>query len=108
MAAAPRLFRVFLFTLLALSPGTALALSGESIAYSGRITEADGKPVDGPVDLEIRFFDAVAGGTQLGSGALSFPATPLAQGVFHVDLTMTGAEWQTILGSVYAPAWVEV
>ena len=37
-----------------------------TINYSGRIVNSDGSPKEGPVDLEINFFDSKSAGTQKG------------------------------------------
>jgi hypothetical protein len=51
-------------TLLAVS---AFAQVPQDMTYTGRLVDAGGSPLAGPVDLELRIFDAEFGGTQLYS-----------------------------------------
>jgi hypothetical protein len=45
---------------------TALAQGGiYSLSYSGRLTQADGAPLNGPVDVTVKFWTGVSGGAAL-------------------------------------------
>ena len=61
--------------------------SNQALSYSGRVTNLHGKPLDGPVDITIKFWNNATGGNQLG-GSMDFPGTPLAQGVFQVNMVL--------------------
>jgi hypothetical protein len=54
------------------------------LGYGGRLSTANGAPVEGPVNLTFRFFSAVSGGTQLGE--ISVPYVSLVDGMFQVAL----------------------
>ncbi len=78
---------------------------GAELSYAGRLTEASGKPVAGPVDLEMRFFGSAGGSDQLGP-ALSFSAVSLAQGVFQLNVNLSTADtnvigWRSAGGKVF-------
>ncbi len=76
------------------------------MSYGGRLTESNGRPLAGPADLTLRFYDAVDDGNLLKT--MSFPATPLSEGVFQVALRLTIDEAQDIFGSAAETTWVEV
>ena len=56
------------------------------IAYQGRLIDAAGDPLPGPVTLSIRFYDAPTLGIQLGGyeETLNIPAPEIINGVFSV------------------------
>src|SRR5262245_23243544 len=66
------------------------------LSYAGRLIEPKGKPVDGPVDLEVSFFDASTGGSPIGPGALPFPGTKLIDGVFQITIEMSPADFDDV------------
>ena len=66
------------------------------IPYVGRLVSASGKPASGPVDLQVQFFDAEAGGSPLADLSLDLPGTPLSKGVFSVQLTIPQASLDVI------------
>jgi len=59
-----------------------------SLPYQGLLLDGLGQPRTGSVDLTVRVFDAVVGGTLVYKQ--SFPAVALADGVFTVQLGPTG------------------
>jgi hypothetical protein len=56
----------------------------ETIAYQGYLTDTDGAPLDGSVNLNVRLYDASAGGTALWTEDQL--GVPVAGGVFSVQL----------------------
>ena len=64
-----------------MAPSAALA---QSITYQGQLTDASG-PVNGPVNLQIRMFDAAAAGNQVGN-TLNFNALNISDGLFTIPL----------------------
>ena len=67
-----------------------------TLNYSGRIVNSDGRPLKGPVDLEVNFFDARSGGNQKG-GSYSFSATALTDGLFNLEIDILDSDIPTIL-----------
>jgi hypothetical protein len=59
-----------------------------SLPYQGLLLDGLGQPRTGSVDLTVRVFDAVVGGTLVYKQ--SFPAVALADGVFTVQLGPSG------------------
>lgn len=73
---------VVLLVLLAASAGNAAAAPG-LITYQGRITDSGGSPVTTDITVTFTFWNAVSGGTQLGSGfSDADTVTPDADGVY--------------------------
>ncbi len=60
----------------------AVAATPYAISYSGRMLDGAGKPFEGPRELEVKFFDAVIGGNQLGP-TTTLHAVVLVDGVFQ-------------------------
>jgi hypothetical protein len=88
--------------------GPSRAVAPPEIAYQGRLLDATGAPLAGPVDLEIRVFDQPSAGAQLYRELHADVA--LADGVFSIRIG-TGTDR---LGSVdaelfeVASRWLEV
>jgi hypothetical protein len=60
-----------------------------TVPYQGLLLDSGGVPQSGSVDLTLRIYDALTGGTLLYKQALT--AVPLTDGVFSVSLGPTGA-----------------
>lgn len=52
------------------------------ISYQGRLTDSDGKPLTKTVDVTFTFWNAEAGGSQLGSFSDTDSVTPSGDGLF--------------------------
>jgi hypothetical protein len=77
--------------------------------WGGRLTDPDGRPVAGPVDLEIDFFTAASGGVSLlGGTPLSFPASTLQDGIFAINIGLTPAQMHQIFPSAEIPVWIQL
>ena len=77
-----------LFSILAFQSPAEAQLT--AFTYLGRLNDAAG-PATGSYDLQFSLFDADAGGNSL-AGALSYPATPVSNGLFTVAVDF-GASW---------------
>ena len=77
-----------------------------TLNYSGRIVNSDGGPKEGPVDLEINFFDSESGGSQKGTTYL-FSATTLTNGTFNLEIVISDSDLSTVLDST-TDTWIEV
>ena len=69
-----------------------------TLNYSGRIINANGSPKEGPVDLEIRFFDSESAGTQKGI-TYPFSDTTLTNGAFNLEIVISDSDIPTVLDS---------
>lgn len=77
-------------------------------SYSGRLVEASGKPVDGPVDIKLRFYRAESGGEPIAVDITTFTGVVLNEGVFQVTLSsLTDAQYHTVFSATEA-TWIEV
>lgn len=84
------------------------AAATESLRYPllGRLTEKNGKPVEGPVNLQVSFFRTETGGSPLLS--LTASNVVLQEGIFQLALTLTAAEYHDVFSAVVEPVYVEV
>jgi hypothetical protein len=55
------------------------------INYQGQLTDSAGNPLDGTYDMEFRFYDAVSGGSQVGT-PISKSGVQVTNGLFSVKL----------------------
>src|SRR5688572_30471110 len=79
-----------------------------SLSYSGRLADAQDVAVQGPVDLELRFYDQASGGTPLPVTAVTRAGVELVDGVFQVDVTeLTPAELDLVFDGT-GGTWVEI
>ena len=87
---------------------TALAQSGTySLSYSGRLTQADGAPLIGPVDVTVKFWTAVSGGTAL-TAPIELTNIDLNQGVFTIPLDLNPAQVTAVFGQGADPVFIEI
>jgi len=77
------------------------------MSYSGRLTLPSGEPLSGPVDIDLRFWSAESGGTELGA-PFQYQAVQLNQGLFQLRLPFTSIHADEILGDLSEPVFVEV
>ena len=76
-----------------------------TLNYSGRIVNSDGSPKEGPVDLEINFFDSESGGSSIST--IGFASTPLTNGTFNLEIVISDSQLSTVLDST-TDTWIEV
>ena len=77
------------------------------LSYSGRLTQADGAPVAGPVDMAVKFWTDITSGNTLGS-QIDYTAVPLNQGVFSLPLVLSSAQVEAIFRDGSEPVFIEV
>ena len=78
-----------------------------TLSYSGRLTQSDGAPIAGPVDVGVKFWTDISGGNTLGS-QIDFTAVPLNQGVFALPLELNSAQVAAIFRDGSEPVYIEV
>jgi hypothetical protein len=77
------------------------------LGYSGRVTYASGAPLEGPVDITVRFFDTATGGTARFSFP-AFPRVPLIDGIFQLTLSLSDTQVQQVFGDGSRTVFIEV
>ena len=87
---------LFALTALVSAVEVAQAAVPTDLTYMGRLIDATGKPLAGPVDLEASFYRAADGGDAVGGTVLQFPGVTLNKGVFQIDLKLTDSEMHVI------------
>ena len=97
-----------LFSLWVLASQAALAQGGGfPLSYAGRLTQADGAPLAGPVDVTVKFWTASAAGNTL-TAPIEFANVNLNQGVFTIPLELTPAQVSAVFGQGTDPVFIEV
>ena len=94
------------FLCCALFSETSLAAS-VSINYSGRLTRSDGSPVEGPVSIQVKFWNASTDGAQIGQ-TLDYSGINLSAGVFALDLVFTADQVAAVFGDGSSPVYLEL
>lgn len=101
------LFKILFVTSLLLISTFSFASPFE-FSYSGRLTEDSGKPIEGPIDIKLRFYRAESGGSPIAVDITTFTGVTLNEGVFQVSLSdLTAAQYNTIFSST-EETWLEV
>src|SRR5262245_29209443 len=70
-----------------------------TLAYGGRLAEADGRPVAGPLDLRVRFYASASGGSSLAVDPIVVNGVQPHDGIFELALDLDAAEFQTLFGN---------
>ena len=78
-----------------------------AINYSGRLTRSDGSPIDGPVAIQAKFWNAATDGTQLGQ-TFEYSGVNLSAGVFVLDLAFTADQIAAIFGDGSSSVYIEI
>ena len=77
------------------------------MSYSGRLTQASGAPVDGPVDISVKFWNAATAGNSL-TAPIELTAINLNQGLFSLSLELSSDQVQQIFGDISSPVYIEI
>ena len=94
----------FAASLISLSPAYAAPFS---VSYSGRLTQSTGAPVDGPVDISVKFWNASVSGNTL-TAPIELTAVDLNSGVFSLPLDLSADQVQQIFGDGVSPVFIEI
>ena len=77
-----------------------------NIAYSGRLVSSTGKPLTGPLVINLEFYHAATGGTQKGP-TYHFSSVNLDNGIFKLAIEIDPADFSTIFSET-GGVWVQV
>ncbi len=83
------------------------SIAANGISYSGRLTEPNGKPLEGPLDLTIRFYSQASDGSPI-LGDLHKSQVTLQDGVFQVELDLSSSDLTALLGNGTNPLYIEI
>jgi len=78
-----------------------------ALNYSGRLTRADGSPLEGPVAIQAKFWNAPTDGVQIGQ-TLEYSGINLSVGVFALDLVFPAEQIAVIFGDGSYPVYIEI
>src|SRR5262245_6498888 len=87
---------------------TAEIAAAVPFTYGGRMTEANGKPIDGPIDLQVNFYHRESGGAPRGPSPITVQSVKLVQGVFQLSLDLSVAELHEIFTDFDQAVWIEI
>ena len=90
----------------ALSSEVAVAASF-TLNYSGRLTRSDGSPVEGPVAIQVKFWNSSTDGAQIGQ-SLEYPGINLSAGVFALELVFSADQVAAVFGDGTSPVYIEI
>lgn len=80
-----------------------------SLSYGGRLVEASGRPVPGPVDIQVDFYRAASDNSPIaGVSSQTISNVALDQGVFQVSLALTDADFHKIFPSPSVATYIEI
>lgn len=77
------------------------------LTYAGRLVDASGAPLAGPLNLTVRFYHSEVGGEPIVA-AKTFAAQPLIDGMFQLDIALSESEVASLLGDGNVSLYVEV
>lgn len=78
-----------------------------NLFYSGRLTETSGAPIQGPIDIEVKFFSSETGDDEIGVTVPVFSNVLLSEGAFGLNFDLSPATFNTIF-SVSSSIWIQV
>src|SRR5690242_1761449 len=93
---------------LAATLATSYAAAAATYRYPllGRLTEPNGHPVEGPVDLQVAFYRIELGGEPLVVVTASHVI--LQEGIFQLAVSLSQSDFQTVFSSMLEPVYVEI
>jgi len=77
------------------------------LSYSARLTSSNGSPLDGPVDVDLRFWNAMMDGEQLAE-TFSYTGVTLNQGVLQLRVPVVSTQVDRIFGDGTKPVYAEI
>ncbi|MCX6106336.1 MAG: hypothetical protein NTY08_10965 [Proteobacteria bacterium] len=78
-----------------------------AVNYSGRLTRSDGSPVEGPVSIQVKFWNSWTDGSQIGQ-TLDYSGINLSSGVFALDLALTADQVSAVFGDGSSLVYIEI
>lgn len=105
-----RLLKLMLITTISMVAAHATVAAGASFnfSYSGRLTEANGKPVAGPVSLSMSFYRTATGGAPVLTVTDGLASVPLQEGLFQVSLALSGSDFHEAFPAVTEAVYIEI
>ncbi|MCX6126930.1 MAG: hypothetical protein NTV34_19570 [Proteobacteria bacterium] len=87
---------------------TGSAASAYDFSYSGRLVDAEGRPLAGPVALKVSFFHTETTRTSVLDITQGIDNVTLRDGVFQVVLSMDASDFHRVFSRVSQSVYVEV
>lgn len=85
-----------------------IALAGPfDLFYSGRLTEETGAPIQGPINIEVKFFLSETGTDEIGVAVPAFSGVALDEGAFGITISLTSSQFNTIFSNA-SSVWIQV
>jgi hypothetical protein len=79
------------------------------LTYSNRITEPDGKPVQGPITVSVNFFnDPGDGAPRIEIPELVIPDVAVSDGVFQLSLELAPSDFQKVFSDTAISVFIQI
>ena len=79
------------------------------LSYASRITDGQGVPLTGPVDIQVDFFtDPTNSSSRINIPTVAISRVPLADGVFQLSITLTDVEFNTVFANSADTVYIQV
>jgi hypothetical protein len=85
----------------------AVPAAAADLAYAGRLVDAAGAPLAGPVDVTLRFYRSAEGSDQVGP-TKTFDGVTLEAGLFQLTVRLEAQDEATLFQDGTVPLFVEV
>ena len=77
--------------------------------YSGRLTTVAGTPLEGPINIEIKFFRSESGSDEVAVTVPAFTDVSLDEGTFALSIQLTPAQFHTVFpDSSSSPTYIQL
>ena len=77
--------------------------------YSGRLTTLAGAPIEGPINVEIKFFRSESGADEVAVTVPAFTNVSLDEGTFALSIQLTPAQFHTVFpDSSSSPTYIQL
>lgn len=101
-----RIFATWIVSMIGL--GSAAYATTYNLPLEGRLTEANGKPIAGPVALSVSFYRVAEGGSPILTLTEGLGSVALQEGVFQLRLSLAPSDYQAVFPSVVDRVFAEV
>ena len=101
--------RVFLAAVLFLLGALpAHAADTYELTYAGRIVDSTGKPLAGPVNLQVDFYSSATGSDRIAISAVTVSSVALTDGVFQIRIPLVAADAKKVFSSPTTAVYIQI
>ena len=78
------------------------------LSYANRLTDGQGRPVTGPIDVRIDFYSDPSADARIDIAPVNLSGIALSDGVFQLSLTLTPAEFNKVFALTSDTVFIQV